>query len=285
MSPQDVSDYKMDETLELFRTGGGYHYFMRSEEGLLMSSSPDYAPVFNLWRDGELASEFCRLHNEKYKSNYKVMQIDNRQLPALLKDFRSQGDKYVQLGSSLETSKLISIDDILEVIEKAIKNINVTRFQTDEFVCLQEDRKKAGLDPMDEMDKVLPIDCGNCGASFTVDNATYSQWRLGEKPNMFCPHCRSIFQEGRWGYVKCRSCGAFSGSMPLSFGEHLKKSENGWRCRKCQESDVHAQVEKLLQKYKTSTERVQASGKPASSGCLSLVLISLCVALLIILRL
>jgi hypothetical protein len=203
----------------------------------------------------------------------------------MLKKLAAIGDKYVRVHFSAETSKVIPIDKMLEITERAIKQFDALRLQGDEFVCLQEDRKAAGIDPIDQWDKFLPVDCGNCGAFFSVNEAIYRQWRSGEIPDMLCPHCHCVFQEGRWRYVRCKTCGAYSGTMPLSLCEHLKKSEVGWRCRRCAKSDAQVKVQKMLKKYTTNAPPVGPSGKPRSSGCLSVVLISLCVGFLIVLGL
>lgn len=102
----------------------------------------------------------------------------------------------------------------------------------DELLRQLDEKMKLGVSlPAEDYD--LPIDCGHCGHTFRVRHEVYRAWREGVIGMLNCPSCQSPFQQGKFGTVQCRTCGARSGEMPQSVCARLDATEAGWRCQAC----------------------------------------------------
>ena len=177
---------------------------------------------------------------------HKVSQIDFRELRTLLDRMRNAGMTNVILDLKPDTSaRVVAIKELVDFVDEAIKQVNPYRVKMDEWVRLLEGRRRLGI-PTDKEDEYLPIDCGNCGALFTVHEIVYRQWRSGEKPDMLCPNCLRLFREGRFGTVKCSTCGNPSGTMPTSLCERFNRPGSGWRCQDCLVRDAEAELQSIM---------------------------------------
>jgi len=271
MSDSSIPPLDQRPLFDLVQMGGGCWFALESEQGLVMSESAQNGNLLLIWTSYQLASERCQ--QVKGRPPLKVSQIDFRELSPLLTRMRDTGMQYVILDTkSGESPRGIPINELIQVIDQTIKKINTYRVEMDEFVRRLDALRKFGV-PVHKEDEYLPIDCGNCGASFTVHEIGYRHWRSGENSDMLCPVCMSIFQEGRFGTVKCAICGAQSGTMPASLCERFGQPSHRWHCQQCHAREAEAALRSSFQQ-----ESNAQSPKAKPSGCIVVVLLVITVA-------
>jgi hypothetical protein len=179
---------------------------------------------------------------------------------------RDAGEAIVWSGVAVQIQKMAKLltdrPDWTGVVEAELS-------ATDECVRALDRGRALGLADT-EQGLYMPVDCGHCGAFFTVHEVAYRQWRSGRN-TMACPHCMSVFTEGRFAVVRCATCGVESGLMPVSLCEELKKGADRWRCWACLTRDVEAELQ-----ARTGGARADPVAQPAkpqsSGGCLAALL-------------
>jgi len=222
-----------------------------------------------VWQTHEQA--LAMLRPDEGDPTNSVRRITMGEFNARLEVLRDGGVKFIIINKSLDGSgRIVPINEMIDLYQQSIAKFNAIRPGLDEFVRLLDGKRSVGL-PVESQDLYLPIDCGKCGSFFSVYETEYRRWRSGEMAEMLCPHCLSLFKEGRWGRVACSTCGTLSRNMPLSASKHFAGT---WLCDGC-----HGQIAEKEIQAALGGARNASTPKAGRSGCLLLICFALAAAI------
>ena len=87
-------DGRLADAIRSYATGGGVFYTIESDQGLLITESPQYGKLFHLWTEPTLAKE---IHGKTYGGAHRISCVHYRDTEVELKYMRSAGVRYVTI--------------------------------------------------------------------------------------------------------------------------------------------------------------------------------------------